>query len=50
MNQSISVFMALAFTVLVIIGLVISVSYSALQEKNEQHHIILQQKHQLQNN
>jgi hypothetical protein len=50
MNQSLSTFMTLAFTVLVIIGLVISVSYGALQEKNEEHHQVLEHKHQLQNN
>ncbi|QHA38722.1 hypothetical protein D5E69_23090 (plasmid) [Rossellomorea marisflavi] len=48
MNTSISTFMSIAFTTIVLVALVLAIVFGALESKNDSHHKTLETHHQLQ--
>jgi cell division protein FtsN len=47
MNKSLSTFMVMAVVVTIMITLVLGVVYKSLEEKNQQHELMLRTQHQL---
>lgn len=50
MNTSLSTFMGVAITAIMIISLVIGVTYQSLEKKNDRHEDLMEASHQLQKN